>query len=155
MICAFSVWKRKNGVASEKPRTAKTAGGAERQEKSRARSAVDRLHVLFTQRTREQRVHTDARAHGERDAQRLQRESERHGVHRVLTEPRDEHAVDNVVERLKEHRYHHGPAMLASSLPMGIVPILFSLVFSAMFPPCLPFSFQHIKFRRRSAGIKV
>ena len=25
MICAFSVWKRKNGVASEKPRTAKTA----------------------------------------------------------------------------------------------------------------------------------
>ena len=89
-----------NGVTAE---DSKDGGGAERQEKSRARSAVDRLHVLFTQRTREQRVHTDARAHGERDAQRLQREGERHGVHCVLTEPRDEHAVDNVVERIDQH----------------------------------------------------
>ena len=109
--------KKRRG--ERKAEDSKDGGGAERQEKSRARGAVDRLHVLFTQRTREQRVHTDARAHGERDAQRLQRESERHGVHCVLTEPRDEHAVDNVVERLKEHRYHHGPRHVGQQLADG------------------------------------
>jgi len=44
--------------------------------------------------------------------------------------------------------------MLASSLPMGIVPILFSLMFSSMFIP-LWISVSAIKFRRRSAGIKM
>ena len=111
--------KAEKRCGEQKAEDSKDGGGAERQEKSRARGAVDRLHVLFTQRTREQRVHTDARAHGERDAQRLQRESERYGVHCVLTEPRDEHAVDNVVERLKEHRYHHRPRHVGQQLADG------------------------------------
>ena len=145
--------KAKKRRGERKAEDSKDGGGAERQEKSRARGAVDRLHVLFTQRTREQRVHTDARAHSERDAQRLQRKSERYGVHCVLTEPRDEHAVDNVVERLKEHRYHHGPRHVGQQLADGHRA---HLVFSGIFchvSSLFTFFVPNIKFRRRSAGI--
>ena len=110
-------------------------GGAEREEKSRACRAVHGRLVLLAQRAREQRVHAHTRAHGKGDAQHLQREGERDGVHRVLTEACDKDAVDDVVERLKEHRHHHRPRHVGKELADGHrAHFVFSDVFLHGFP---------------------
>ena len=80
---------------------------AQREEQTDIRRAVRAHLILLAQRAGEQRVHAHARAAGKGDAQRLERERERHGVHRVLTELCHKDAVHHVVKRLKQHGYHH------------------------------------------------
>ena len=80
---------------------------AQREEQADVRRAVRARLILLAQRAGEQGVHAHARAAGKGDAQRLERECERHGVHCVLTELCHKDAVHHVVERLKQHGYHH------------------------------------------------
>ena len=55
----------------------------------------------------DQRVHADAETDGGRVDKVLHRVDEREGGHRFLTDPGDKEAVNNVVQRVDQHRKHH------------------------------------------------
>ena len=78
----------------------------EQQKQAVARGGVGVLKAALAQPARDQRVHADARSHGNGDHEHLNRERERYGRERVLAQPGDKDAVDDVVERLREHGDH-------------------------------------------------
>ena len=79
-----------------------------RGEEQAVRRGDVRLLILFcAQMIGDHGIHTDAESDGDRADQILNRVYERQSGQRVLADRRDKKTVDDVVERVYEHRDHH------------------------------------------------